>query len=317
MSFRENALLWFLAALPVAAWLLISAETVRRRVARRFVSERLRGVSVPARVLRPWLLAAALALAVVAVAGPRAGFQVVPITARETNRVLAIDVSNSMAAEDVGTSRLSAARAIATQLAAAQQGRIAVVVFEASAAVVSPLTTDSEAVISLIETLQPGEVGEPGSDLGGAVLAALRLVERDPAQKADIVILSDGEDQKGRAGEAIARAKERGVRISAILLGTAAGGTIPTPAGPLRDDSGQIVTTRAEAAVLSELVRGTGGLLLENPFAQNALDPLLHGDAAGTAREIEARIPIERYQWPLGAALLLFLAASLLNRGAE
>jgi hypothetical protein len=83
------------------------------------------------RVLRPWLLGLSIACAVLALAGPHAGYRLVPIVAREANRVLVIDVSNSMAAEDVGTSRLSAAKALAMRLADAQEGRVALVVFEA------------------------------------------------------------------------------------------------------------------------------------------------------------------------------------------
>lgn len=317
MTFRDPAMLWILAATPLAAWLLVSAEGARRRAARRFASERLRGVATPGRPLRPWFLTFGLVAGIVAFAGPRAGYHVIPMTARESNRVLVIDVSNSMAAEDVGTSRLAAARAIATGLAVAQQGRIAVAVFEGSSEIVSPLTTDAGAVASLVETLQPGEVGDPGSDLGGAVLTALRLIEGDPAQKADIVVISDGEDQRGRVAEAVARARGRGVHVSAILLGTAAGATIPTPAGPLRDESNQIVTTHAKREYLEQLVSGTGGRLLKNPFSKDALGPLLRTGPEGVSRETETRVPIERFQWPLGFAFAAFLAGSLLHRGGE
>jgi Ca-activated chloride channel family protein len=149
------------------------------------------------------------------------------------------------------------------------------------------------------------------------VVAALRLVELDPSQKADVVVISDCEDQRGRLPEAVERARERGVRVSGVLVGTAGGATIPTAQGPLRDDSGQIVTTHAAGDLLENLARGTGGVFLDNPFAQDALAPLLHAGPPGSPRESVTRVPIERFQWPLGLALCAFLAASLLNRGAE
>ena len=142
MSFRVITLLWLLALVPLVLLFLVTRERLRIRGARRFAAERLRGVSNPARALRPWLITIGLALALVALAGPYAGFTLVPIVAREANRVLVIDVSNSMAAEDVGASRLSAAKAIAKRLADAQPGRTALIVFEAEPEVVSPLTTD-------------------------------------------------------------------------------------------------------------------------------------------------------------------------------
>lgn len=317
MTFRSVDLLWLLALVPFALLFLLARERLRTRVARRFASERLRGVFNPARVLRPWLLALAFAAALVALAGPSAGFTLVPITAREANRVLVIDVSNSMGAEDVGTSRLAAAKAIAKRLATAQQGRVGLVVFEGSPDVISPLTTDTDAVIALLDTLDTGEVGEPGSDIGNAVTGALRLIETDPNQKADIVVLSDGEDQATHAGEAAQRAKQRGIPVSTVLIGTADGATIPTSRGPLRDAGGEIVTTYARPDVLREMASGTGGTFLENPFGERALDRLIDRAAGGTLRQTHARVPVERFQWPLALAFVLFVAGSLAHRGAE
>lgn len=316
MSFRAPQLLWLVAVVPLALVFLLMRERTRNRLARLFASERLRGTSNTARAGRPWLLGAALTAALLALSGPYAGFSMVPIVAREANRVLVLDVSNSMAAEDVGTSRLTAAKALATRLARAQEGRVALIVFEAQPEVVSPLTTDSEAVAALIDTLQPGEVGLPGSDVGSAILSALRLLEFEQGQKADIVVLSDGEDQGARVAEAVQRAKTRGVEVSTIVVGSSQGSTIPTPQGPLRDSTGDVVTTYARSDVLGEIARGTGGTLLENPFAQRALDPILGGSAAAE-RQTHTRVPIDRYQWPLAVAFFALLGGSLLHRGAE
>ena len=316
MTFRSPQLLWLLALVPLALVFLVARERTRSRLARLFTAERLRGVSNSARGLRPWLLGIALAAALLALAGPYAGFSLVPVVAREANRVIVLDVSNSMAAEDVGASRLTGAKALATRLANAQQGRVALIVFEAQPDVVSPLTTDTDAVAALIDTVQPGEIGLPGSDVGSAILAAMRLIETEPGQKADIVVLSDGEDQGARVAEAVQRAKARGVEVSAIVVGSSQGSTIPTPSGPLRDSTGDIVTTYARSDVLGDIARGTGGRLLENPFAQRALDPLL-GRGASTERQTHTRVPIDRYQWPLAFAFFALLGGSLLHRGAE
>jgi Ca-activated chloride channel family protein len=317
MSFRSVTLLWFLALVPFALLLFVTRERLRARIAQRFATERLRGVANPARVLRPWLLALALIGAIVALAGPYSGFTLVPIVAREANRVLMIDVSNSMSAEDVGTSRLSGAKAIAKRLAEAQQGRVALIVFEAQPEVVSPLTTDTDAVIALLDTLQAGEVGQPGSDLGSALIGALRLIEADPTQKTDVVVISDGEEQGARVTEAVQRAKAHGVVVSTIMVGSGEGSTIPSQRGPLRDSSGDVITTYARAEVLQGIAVSTGGKFLENPFAERALDPLTSGARATSERETHARIPIDRYQWPLALAFLFFLGASIANRGAE
>ncbi len=150
-------LLWLLAIVPILAIFLVARERTRVAIARRFAAERLRGVTNSARRFRPWFFAFALALAIVALAGPYAGYTLVPIVAREANRVIVLDVSNSMAAEDVGTSRLGAAKALAMRLAEEQEGRVALIVFEAEPEVVSPLTSDTAAVSALIDSVVPGE----------------------------------------------------------------------------------------------------------------------------------------------------------------
>lgn len=318
MTFRDLRWLWLLAAIPFAALLLVARERIRERLARRFVAERLRGVFNPARPFRPWLLIAGLALAVFALAGPSRGFVTVPVMDREANRVVVLDVSNSMLAEDVGTSRLAAAKALARRILDSFPGRVALIEFESSPEVVAPLTNDSDAVASLLDSIQAGEVGNAGSDLGAAIDNALRLVEADPGAKADVVIISDGEDQGAKLRESLRRAKDRGVTVSTILIGSGEGSSIPQPDGSsLRDDSGRVVTTYARRDTLEQIASATGGTFLENPFAERALDPLLVVRGGGALRQRTVRIPVDRYQWPLAFAFVLLMLGSAAHRGAE
>src|SRR5689334_2940757 len=179
MTFRAPLWLWLAAAAPLVLAFLIARERTRTRIARRFVSERLRGVANSARVMRPYLITAAWIATAIALAGPESGFTTMPVVDREFNRVIVIDVSNSMSAEDVGASRLAAGKAIAKRLVEQTEGRSAVVAFERAAEVIAPLTNDDQAVLSLIDTLQAGEVGEPGSDIGAAIEAALKLLQSE------------------------------------------------------------------------------------------------------------------------------------------
>lgn len=317
MSFRSPQWLWLLASLPLVLPFLIARERRRTAIARRFVAERLRGVANPLRSGRPYVVTLALAGLSLALAGPYAGFTTVEVTTREANRVVVIDVSQSMAAEDIGTARLAGAKAVARRIIEHHHGRAAVVAFEATADVISPLTNDTDALLALIDTLEPGEVGNPGSDIGGAVLMAMKLVDADRSQKADIIVISDGEEQGRRVDDAIQRARARGVSISGIVVGTPGGSSIPSREGVLRDESDEVVITYARGDVLQRLARGTGGTLLENPFSEHELEPLLIRRAGGAARISRVQVPIDRYQWPLALAFAAFFCASILNRGAQ
>lgn len=317
VTFRSWPLLAMAGLVPVALILLIARERHRARLAARFVSERLRGLANPARVLRPYLAALALLGAAVALAGPRAGFHVVPVEERETNRIIAIDVSESMAAQDVGTSRLDGAKAIAKRIIESDPGRIGVVIFETRAEVVCPLTSDDEAVSALVDSIQPGELSAPGTDLGTALTAALRMLTSDPTAKGDIVVLSDGEDQGSKLDDALRHLHEKGVSVSTVVIGTTAGSTIArADGGELRDDNGDVVRTYAHPEVLERVAAETGGRFYPNPFGEHALDTLAAPPVTG-AHQRQVKQPIERYQWPLALAFIALLCGSLLNRGTE
>lgn len=317
LTFRSLPLLALVVLAPIALLFLIARDRHRIRLARRFISESLRGVANPARVLRPYLIALSLLAAAVALGGPRSGFKVIPIEERETNRVMAIDVSESMGARDVGASRLDAAKAIAKRIIEADPGRTGLVIFEMRAEVVSPLTSDDDAVSALVDSIQTGEVADPGTDLGSAVIGAIRLVDSDPTQKGDIVVISDGEDQGTRLEEAMRRLRDKGVTVSTVLVGSTTGSTIPrADGGDLRDDNGDVIRTYAHPEVLQQIARASGGRFYANPFGEHDLDSLAAAPSV-KGREKNVKMPIERFQWPLVLAVFALLCGSFTNRGAE
>ncbi|HXI14111.1 MAG TPA: VWA domain-containing protein [Thermoanaerobaculia bacterium] len=316
MSFGESRLLLLLGVIPFLAWFLVHRERVRRANAARFVSERLRGVSNTARISRPWFVCVAFAVAILAVAGPRAGTRTIEVPRNERDRVVVVDVSKSMSAEDVGTSRLDAAKAVARKVMSNHSGRVALIIFERSAEVISPLTTDAEAVSTLLDTIEAGELSQPGSDLGGAIDAAIDLAGSSAQQKLDVVLISDGEDQGKSLRAAISRATKMLIPVHTVTIGTADGAPIRSEGETLKDDSGKVVTTVARSDVMKEIARGTSGRALVNPFGESSTDVLTEGSVSAGGR-MTVEQPVERFQWPLAISLLLFFCGSLTNRGAE
>lgn len=318
VTFRSPVVLAMLVALPLVVILAVRREQLRRLLADRFVSERLRGVFNRIRPLRPWLVAAGLAAAVIALGGPQIGSTKVVLPRAEASRIIVLDVSRSMDAEDVGASRLAAAKAIARQIVEAHEGRAGLVIFENSAEIVSPLTSDLDAVSTLLDSVEAGELADPGSNLGAAIDAALDLARFTPGQKIDVVLLSDGEDQGKSFEEAVTRARRDGIPISTIVIGTESGSTIPArvEGGKLRDESGSIVMTAAHGDAMQRIAARTGGKFLVNPFAEGALAELEASGRSGPG-QIEVRQPIDRYQWPLALAFVFFVCGSIANRGGE
>ena len=321
LEFRSTALLALAAAAPFAIWFLIARERRRRALASHFVSERLRGVANCFRPFRPIVLGVALLASVVALAGPRYGTEEREVAFNETSLILLVDLSDSMRAEDVGTSRLSAARAVVRHLLARVTGRVALVAFEGTAEVVAPLTTDHDAVAVLLDSLGSGEMVRSGSDVGVAIRTAMQVASSAGAESSEIVLVSDGESRPAEVDDVLAEAKRGGVRISTIAIGHNTGVTIPDPdgRGALQDSEGRVVRTRVDLALMNRIARATGGEAFANPFGERDLERLTAslGRSRGRAGQQRSRAPIERYQWPLALSVAAFLVGSILHRGAE
>jgi Ca-activated chloride channel family protein len=277
-----------------------------------------RGSSNGLRPLRPWLLVLALALGVAASAGPRLGEELRELPAIESNLVVALDLSQSMDARDAGTSRLSAAKAIARKLIESSDARVGLIVFESTAETVSPLTEDHAAVATLIDSLETGELAESGSDFAKAIDESIELAKSVGDRAVDVVIISDGEHRGNRWEDSLGVARARGLRISAVVIGSSEGAPIPREDGSsLEDSSGSLVKTRASDEPLRTIAKECGGHFWSNPPEPVTAQMVVAAEAAKASKGRVERIPIERYQWPLGAAFVFFLAGMVVNRGAE
>jgi Ca-activated chloride channel family protein len=253
----------------------------------------------------------ALVLLILGASGPQWGREAVRRTSQGSDVVFVIDVSASMESRDVVPSRLEEARHEAIALLPGLAGsRVGAVAFAGDAVRLCPLTLDPAAVRLTLETLGPGAVSEPGSDLGRALRMALRLMPAGRRDDQAVVLWTDGEDLEGHTREALQDLQRAGLRVFVVGVGTAAGDVIPVhdDAGVVvdvkRDEQGAVVRSRLDERLLRELARSTRGLYLpaSRPGGElvrltQALGSLAHGQR-GT-RLIER--PVARF--PLCALL--------------
>jgi len=315
LSFGEPLLLLgFLAAL-LAIPFLISRHLWKLRLAGRFASEQLRDRPMAAGRFRPLLASLALAAFFLALASPFYGTTERPLLASGARTVIAIDLSDSMNARDVEVSRFDFARSLASQVLSRNDDRFGLVVFEGVAEIISPLTTDADALSTLVDSLATGELPTAGSNLEAAIDASRELL-RSGSGGGRILLIGDGEETVGDWRKAAARVREGGFHIDTILIGTEAGAEIVIDEGaPLRDQNGEVVVTRARAEIFQEIASATGGRFLSNPATLDLLTAA--GESQSDEQRRSQKVPNEQYQWPLAFALGFAALASIVNRGAE
>jgi Ca-activated chloride channel family protein len=319
-------LLWAVLALALLA---LVAERSRRGTERSLgdpaMLRKLSGEARPrARFGRVVLTLLAATVAVLGLMRPQAGFRLVTTTSQGVDAVVALDLSRSMDARDVRPDRLTAAKREALALLGALEGsQIGLVEFAGSARIVSPLSTDREGLVSIIETATTRDLDRPGTDLGQALQRAAQLLNRPGDHPRVIVLLSDGEDLTADPRRALEVVRRAGVKLYTIGLGTAEGATIPvvdTTGGVRevkRDADGHVVITRMNERTLRDLAEGGGGRYERGDGTGRAglrlVDPIRSGGAY-EAKGRSIRAYDERFPWFAALAGILLIAERLIPR---
>ena len=327
MSFRSPWLLLLAAVLVPVAWAAF-AHAARRRTAALalFLGDRGRQPALEPirrqRRVRAGLLVGAVALVGVALAGPRAGTALRETRQESLDLLVALDVSASMRANDVAPSRLERAKLEIERVVEGRRGdRVGLVVFAGEAFLQSPLTTDLGAFRLFLDAADPEQVAVQGTDFARALQVASAAFDAasDDAQGRPraLLVVSDGEDHEGGLSDAADALRDSGVEILALGVGTDEGAQVPDVRrgrvrGVKRDRGGAPVVSRYEEGALRDLAGGgdvfRAGRRPAAPAINDALDRL---DRAVVAED-EVAAEAERFQWPLGLALLLLAAERVL-----
>lgn len=313
--------LWALLVLPLLALAFVYAARSRRRALARFAEAPLIGkltesVSPGARRLKAALTLTAVGLALLALARPQFGTRVETVRAVGQDIMIAVDLSRSMLAEDVAPNRLERARLAILRLMGQLDGdRIGLVAFAGDAFVQSPLTIDYSAASLFLGAMEPDLVPVAGTDLGVALRVSLDALA-EARESRVLVVVTDGEDHEETFEAEIQRARESGVRIHMVGIGSPEGVPIPEydaegqRQGFLRDEEGNVVTTRLDEATLQRIATETGGRYVHAATSSSAFDDLIDEIARADGEALDDQQITqfeEQYQIFLGLALLLLL----------
>lgn len=261
-----------------------------------------------------WLAGLALLITILSLSGP--SWQKLPDTSYSARdaRVIAVDLSRSMLAEDLRPNRLTRARyRLADLLAATEEGQVGMVAFAGDAYVVSPLTNDMNTISNLLPALRPDIIPVAGSRADRALELAASLLARSGMPRGEILLVTDSSDSAVRARARDLR--DDGIITSVLAVGTADGAPIPSGGGFVSDRAGNVVIARLERPGLQDLARAGGGAYTELGPASTEVAPWGAREGSGFERRDDALGERWRDAGPWLVLLLIPLALAGFRRG--
>jgi Ca-activated chloride channel family protein len=296
-----------------------------------FVSPRLaqsltRSVSPGRRRFKRALFVVATACLFIALARPQAGFHWEKTHRKGREILFAVDTSKSMLAQDVKPNRITRAKLAVEDLLGKLNGDgVGLVAFAGEAFLQCPVTLDYEAFQESVEALDTQIIPRGGTDIAAAIHEAQSAFKTRANSDKILILITDGEDLRAEGTAAAKAAAKDGVKIFTVGVGSANGELIPVPFEDggtkfVKDASGRLVKSRLDEATLRQIAEATGGMY--QPLGQQGqglVTILDEGLKPFTRHDLAARqhkVYLERFQWPLLAALaLLFLEPLIGSRG--
>lgn len=329
IKFGNVEILYVLILIPVFIGMFILTRYIRKRSLRKFgepdvISTLMPYVSKSRPVLKFIFLMLALASVIFAAADPQFGSKLEKVKQEGVEVIIALDVSNSMLAEDIEPNRLERAkRAISKMVDQLRNDKIGLIIFAGDAYVQVPVTTDYSAVKMYLETINTDIVPRQGTAIGSAIDLAARSFDPESELEKALIIITDGENHQGNAMEAAQEAKEKDIAIHTIGMGDPKGAPIPmkTQNGQKiykKDQNGNTVISKLNVDMLRKIAATTNGSYTLATNASTGLNKLFEEISKMEQKEIESKIYADyehRYQYFLGLALLfLFIDLLLLER---
>jgi Ca-activated chloride channel family protein len=334
MSFATPLFLLGLLLLPLFWLFLLAAMRSRQRALLRLGDEHLltrlsASVNWRGRRWRQRLWLLGVGLLVLALARPRWGVATQVVQQEGVQVMVALDVSNSMLAQDARPDRLTRAKQTIVELMDALNGdEVGLVLFSGASFVQFPLTSDYATARSFLDAAQPGVISRPGTVIGDAIRTAEQGFDAQRATQKVIVIMTDGEDHETDPVAAAQEVAENGTIIYAIGFGSPDGEPIPeydafgTIIGYKKDRDGQVVLSQLNEQALLDIVGAAGGSYYRASASGREIGQLVDEidqlEAGRLANRFEVQA-IERYQLFVGLALVALVGAELIpdRRGRQ
>ena len=281
--FADPTYLYFLAVIPVLAIIRFLTYRDQKKRLRRFGDPMLLRALMPdVSRFRPavkfWMLQGALALLIVMLARPQFGTRISNEQRVGIETIIAMDISNSMYAEDIVPSRLDRSKMMVENLVDHfTNDKIGLIVFAGDAFVQLPITSDYVSAKMFLSSIDPSMMATQGTDIARAIDMATHSFTQEKGIGKAIIVITDGEDHEGGALEAAKAAKAAGMRVYVLGVGSTKGAPIPIPGTGdyMKDNTGNTVMSALNEEMCKQVAQAGGGAYIHvenNSAAQNQLD---------------------------------------------
>ena len=317
--FEEPTYLYLLLLLPLLAALFLYSNYRRRKAIKKFGDPELMAQLMPdASKSRPivkfTLLIVALALLIVAAARPQYGQQEKTVKRQGIEVMVALDISNSMLAEDVAPNRLDRAKQMLSKMIDNMtDDKVGLVVFAGEAFTQLPITCDYVSAKMFLNTISPKLIPTQGTAIGAALQTAIRSFgsQESDAGRA-IILITDGENHEDDATAVAKQAQELGIQVFVIGIGKPEGSPIPVPGTNdyIKDRSGQVVVSRLNEEMCQEIAQAGKGAYVRCDNTNTAMRALQQELDRIATTDLETTVYAdynEQYQSFLLIALLLLV----------
>ena len=324
--FGEPIYLYLLLIIPLLVLFYIFTNYRRRKKLRQYGDTELMAHLMPnVSKYRPdvkfWLVTVALAMVIFMLARPQFGSKMETVKRQGVETVVALDISNSMLAQDVTPSRLEKSKKMVSRLVETfNNDKVAMIVFAGEAFTQLPITSDYISAKMFLETISPSLITTQGTDIRGAIDLAMKSFTPNEGVGRAIVLITDGENHEGGAVEAAQQAAEKGVRVFVLGVGSPDGSPIPVEGRNdfRRDKDGNVVVTKLNEQMCQEIAKAGNGMYVRVDNTNNA-ERALNAEINKLAKaDVETQVYTEfDEQFDVLAWLALILLAvdvMLLNR---
>jgi len=314
--------LYFLIAIPVLLILLLFFIYRKKRDMNRFGDRDIIAQLMPeASSSRPVIkyviqLIAVLAL-IIGIARPQFGSKLREVKREGVEIIIALDVSNSMMAEDIQPNRLERAKqAISKLVDEMVNDKIGLIVFAGKAYIQMPITTDYVSAKMFLSTINTGIVPVQGTAIGSAIELGMNSFTPAAESSKALIVITDGENHEDDAVQAAQLAAEKGIKVHTIGIGHPEGSPIPVVGSGgqkayLKDREGNTVISKLNERILQQIAAAGNGVYVRSSDTRLGLNTVFDEINKMEKQEMDVRIYSdydERFQYFFGLALILLFA---------